>query len=67
MYVCICRGITEKQLRQIAQQQPCSVQELSAVTGVGSDCGCCMEYACQVLQDLGVADCEAKCAPVAAR
>lgn len=61
MYVCICRGITEKKLRQVAQEQPYSMQELSAVTGVGVDCGSCMEHACQLLQDLGTKGCEGAC------
>ncbi|NJN71966.1 MAG: glycoprotein [Limnothrix sp. RL_2_0] len=67
MYVCICRGITEKQIRQVAQQRPCSMQELSAVTGVGVDCGSCTEYACQLLQDLGNQGCDGECLSVGAR
>lgn len=51
MYVCLCRGITEKQIRQAATQQSCSMQELSKVMGVGMDCGTCLEYAAQLLQD----------------
>jgi bacterioferritin-associated ferredoxin len=61
MYVCICRGITEKQIRQVAQQQPCSMQELSATMGVGVDCGSCTEYACQLLQDLETRGCKGGC------
>lgn len=51
MYVCICRGVTEKQIRQVAQQRECSMEELVTLTGVSEDCGCCAEYACQFLQD----------------
>ncbi|ANV85286.1 glycoprotein [Picosynechococcus sp. PCC 7003] len=51
MYVCLCRGITEKQIRQAAEQQSCSMKELSSVMGVGMDCGTCLEYAAQLLQD----------------
>ncbi|MEB3226086.1 MAG: (2Fe-2S)-binding protein [Synechococcus sp.] len=50
MYVCLCRGITEKQIRQAMEQQHCSMKELAAVTGVGMDCGTCLEYAAQLLQ-----------------
>ncbi|BAW97554.1 glycoprotein 64 [[Synechococcus] sp. NIES-970] len=50
MYVCLCRGITEKQIRQVMEQQNCSMKELSAVMGVGMDCGTCIEYAAQLLQ-----------------
>ncbi|MBV5260028.1 glycoprotein [Synechococcus moorigangaii CMS01] len=50
MYVCLCRGITEKQIRQVAMQQSCSMQELSKVMGIGMDCGTCLEYAAQLLQ-----------------
>jgi bacterioferritin-associated ferredoxin len=50
MYVCLCRGITEKQIRQAAEQPSCSMQELSKVMGIGMDCGTCLEYAAQLLQ-----------------
>ncbi|OKH19510.1 (2Fe-2S)-binding protein [[Limnothrix rosea] IAM M-220] len=53
MYVCICRGITEKQIRQTVSQQNCSPQELTATIGVGADCGTCMAYACELLETLG--------------
>ena len=50
MYVCICRGITEKQLRDAIEEETCSMQELSSLLGVGMDCGTCTEYACQLLE-----------------
>ena len=53
MYVCICRGITEKQIRQTVSQQGCSHEELTAMTGVGADCGTCMAYASELLETMG--------------
>lgn len=52
MYVCICRGITERDIRQAASGGICSIEELSEKMGVGQDCGCCSGYACQVLETL---------------
>lgn len=52
VYVCICRGVTEKQIRQVTQQQGCSMQELAVSMGIGADCGCCKEYACQLLEEI---------------
>ncbi|AFY38755.1 BFD domain protein (2Fe-2S)-binding domain protein [[Leptolyngbya] sp. PCC 7376] len=52
MYVCICRGITEKQIREAVEEETCSMQELSSVMGVGMDCGTCTEYACQLLEKM---------------
>ena len=52
MYVCICRGITEKQIREAVEDDTCSMRELSSVMGVGMDCGTCTEYACQLLDQM---------------
>ena len=52
MYVCICRGITEEQLRDAVETESCSMQELSSILGVGMDCGTCTEYAYQLLEQM---------------
>jgi bacterioferritin-associated ferredoxin len=52
MYVCICRGVTERDIHQAAQQGICSLEQLSENMGVGADCGCCSDYAYQLLETL---------------
>jgi len=50
MYVCICKGVTEQDIHQAVQQGVSSLDELSNLTSVSSDCGCCQDFADQVLQ-----------------
>lgn len=52
MYVCICRGITERDIHQAARQGICSLEQLSEKMGVGEDCGCCSGHAGQLLETL---------------
>jgi bacterioferritin-associated ferredoxin len=49
MYICICRGITDRDIKQAADQGITSIQELADSMGVGADCGTCHSHACQVL------------------
>ena len=50
MYVCICNGITEEQLKQAAGHSA-NAQEAIKKLGVGSSCGVCLVDA---LQNLGL-------------
>jgi bacterioferritin-associated ferredoxin len=51
MYVCICHGVTDKDIQQAAQQGVSSMEKLSESMQVGSQCGCCKECANQVLEE----------------
>ena len=44
MYICICRGITEKQL-QDASRGRAKVQDVLQRLNVGKDCGTCLSIA----------------------
>lgn len=52
MYICICNAITEKAVRECAQQGACSVDQLAVELGVGSGCGRCRDCANEVLRDV---------------
>ena len=41
MYVCICNGITENQVRTAIDQGARSVRDLNRELGVGGECGKC--------------------------
>ena len=46
MYVCICKGITEKQIQEaITSRNSNNPKEILKALGVGSDCGTCVEDA----------------------
>jgi bacterioferritin-associated ferredoxin len=49
MYVCVCHGITESQVRRAAEEGCRDVHELTMRTGAGSSCGSCLPLAAQLL------------------
>lgn len=51
MYVCICKGVTDKDIHRAVKQGVSSMEQLSDLTSVSRDCGCCETYASQVLQE----------------
>jgi bacterioferritin-associated ferredoxin len=51
LYVCICNGITERQVRESARQGANSMDALAFELGVGTCCGRCRDCAAQLLQD----------------
>lgn len=52
MYVCICKGITQKQLEEaVNSRKGQSAKDVLRLLGIGSDCGTCIEDAAeQMLQ-----------------
>ena len=44
MYICVCKGITEKQLEE-ASLAVSSVTEVCKMLGIGSECGTCLSEA----------------------
>lgn len=53
MYVCICNGITDKQIRAAVAEGVTSLQQLEEKLGVGSQCGSCAEHALSLIAPLG--------------
>jgi bacterioferritin-associated ferredoxin len=50
MYVCICKGITEKQIQEaITSRNTHNPKEILRALGVGTDCGTCVEDAVKTL------------------
>jgi bacterioferritin-associated ferredoxin len=50
VYVCICNGVTERQIREVAEAGCRTIPELTMRTGCGATCGTCLDMA-QVLLD----------------
>lgn len=44
MYICICRGITEKELFKAMEDGHRSLAALQDVLGVATCCGCCRKH-----------------------
>lgn len=50
MYVCICNGVTDHQIREAAASGVRSMAELTMRTGCGATCGTCLETASGILE-----------------
>lgn len=51
VYVCICNGITDQDIRRAAEAGCGSMSELTMRTGVGACCGTCVETASALLEE----------------
>ena len=49
MFICICNGVTERQVRIAIEEGACTVHDLSARLGVAAGCGCCADFAADLL------------------
>ncbi len=49
MIVCVCKAVSDKSIRRMADEGLSSVREISAQTGLGTCCGVCVPHARQVL------------------
>lgn len=52
MYVCVCNGVTDRQVREAADAGCSSLAELTMRTGLGSTCGSCLPMADAMLAEL---------------
>ena len=51
VYVCICNGVTDHQIREAAANGCATVAELTMRTGCGSTCGSCLDMAADLLAE----------------
>ena len=51
MYVCLCQGVTDGQIRDAILDGCCSYREVREATGVASKCGKCACLAKEVVRD----------------
>jgi bacterioferritin-associated ferredoxin len=51
MYVCLCRGVTDNQIRAAVSEGASSVQDLRRCLGVASQCGKCGITAKEILHE----------------
>lgn len=53
MYLCICRAVTTKTVRQVITEGASNLDEIERHCGAGGDCGTCREEICELLIELG--------------
>jgi bacterioferritin-associated ferredoxin len=51
MYVCLCRGVTDRQIREAAGEGACRMRDLCARLGIAVQCGKCAKCARQILKE----------------
>ena len=51
MFVCVCRAVSDRKIRQAVAAGACSVRELKDGLGLGSVCGRCVPEARQLIAE----------------
>ncbi|HAC88115.1 MAG TPA: (2Fe-2S)-binding protein, partial [Gammaproteobacteria bacterium] len=51
MYVCICRQVTDHQIRDVCRGGTSSFTEVQAQTGIARDCGKCRKLAHAIVKE----------------
>lgn len=52
MYVCICNGVTDRQIREAAEAGCATVAEMTMRTGAGSSCGSCLGLVAELIDEV---------------
>ena len=60
MYVCLCKAVTDHEIREAVEDGAVHLGHLAERWGLGTGCGCCRETAQQVIdqhlaESLGIA------------
>ena len=56
MFVCVCHGVTDRDIRRAADEGVREVHELTMRLGLGSGCGTCRDEAAAILAEARVLD-----------
>lgn len=59
MYVCLCHGVTDKEIREAAENGTSSMRQLGKELGVGTQCGRCASMARSILRETRTPDYQA--------
>jgi bacterioferritin-associated ferredoxin len=51
MYICVCKAVSDKKIRQLVHEGATSMRELKQCLGVGSQCGKCVPAAQELLSE----------------
>ncbi len=51
MYVCLCHGVTDREIREAADSGVSSMRQLGKELGVGTQCGRCACTAREILRE----------------
>ncbi|MDX1456355.1 MAG: bacterioferritin-associated ferredoxin [Marinobacter sp.] len=51
MYICLCHGVTDRDIREAAENGVTSMRQLGKELGVGRQCGRCACHAREILRE----------------
>jgi bacterioferritin-associated ferredoxin len=51
MYVCLCNGVTDHEIRETIAQGAASIEEIAYCTGAGTRCGSCVSTIAALVED----------------
>ncbi|MSP28592.1 MAG: (2Fe-2S)-binding protein [Methylococcales bacterium] len=51
MYICVCKAVTDRQIKQAIDNGACTRRQLHQCTGAGSVCGKCTQHIRQMLDE----------------
>jgi bacterioferritin-associated ferredoxin len=51
MYVCVCKAVTDKQIKLAIEEGACTRRQLYQCTGAGNVCGKCTSHIKQMLDE----------------
>ncbi len=51
MYVCVCRGVTDREIHEAVDRGARTLSDLSFDTGVATQCGTCANTARKILRE----------------
>lgn len=51
MYICICKAVTDREIRQAAELGANSLSEIQECLGVATCCGKCAQETCRILRE----------------
>lgn len=54
MYVCVCKAVSDRTVRQLAQGEVLSLRDVTRRTGAGSSCGKCVPELRALVVGVGV-------------
>jgi bacterioferritin-associated ferredoxin len=52
MYVCLCMGVSDREIRRAIDEGACSTSEVMVCTGAGTRCGSCRSTIIALLKEV---------------
>ncbi len=52
MFLCVCKGVSEKHIRNALNEGACAMRHLRCKTGLGTQCGVCRKTVKQYIHEV---------------